>query len=246
MYVVSLAISEQRVQVRGVLLSGLLLLEEKRLSPLLLKSSGLSSGSGLLLLEQESLPFSLLSSGSSSSSGGGLLSSGLLSAEGVRDEGHDAGGEHVEDLAHHRLGGLGAEAALDLRDDKGVKTTLERLSSVLSYLGLVLGCEGGPHGSLDLRLERGHNLADVGARLGGGHSHGAERGLLLGLELAGDGGEHGGLQGRDDLLGQLSLLGGRHGAGAGGGDRGARVRLGEGGGLGKGQGHLLRDLGGQH
>ena len=215
--IVSLAVPEQRVQARGVGSSGgscssLLLLEQERLSPLLLESSGLSSSgsscSGLLLLEKEGLPLLLLSGGG----GSGLLSSGLLSAEGVRDEGHDAGGEHVEDLAHHRLGGLGAEAALDLRDDKGVKTTLERLSSVLSYLGLVLGCEGGPHGSLDLRLERGHNLADVGARLGGGHSHGAERGLLLGLELAGDGGEHGRLQGRDDLLGQLLLLGGRHGA----------------------------------
>ena len=194
--VVSLAIPKQRVQIGGVRLSGSSGGSCSSLSPLLLKSSGLSSCSGLLLLDEERLPPLLLkpSGLSSSGSGGGsLLSSGLLSTERVRDESHDAGGEHIEDLTHHRLGGLGAEAALDLRDDKSVKIILESLMSVLSYLGLVLGPEGGAHGCLNLRLERGHNLADVGARLSRGHSHGAEGSLLLGLELGRDGGEHGGL-----------------------------------------------------
>merc|ERR1719410_2202704 len=107
-----LAVSKQRVQA-GVVRRG---------SGGSRSSSGSSCGSlspGLLLLlgeEQSLLPLSL------SGGGSGLLSGGLLGAQGVRDEGHDAGGENLEHLGHHRLGVLGAEAALDL--------------------GLVLGPEG--------------------------------------------------------------------------------------------------------
>merc|ERR1719410_982583 len=108
-----LAVSKQRVQA-GVVRRG---------SGGSRSSSGSSCGSlspGLLLLLGEEQ--SLLSLSLSGGGGSGLLSGGLLGAQGVRDEGHDAGGENLEHLGHHRLGVLGAEAALDL--------------------GLVLGPEG--------------------------------------------------------------------------------------------------------
>ena len=77
----------------------------------------------------------------------------------------------------------------------------------MTNLGLILGPEGGADGGLDLGLEGGHDLLDVGASLGLGHGHRAEGRLLLGLDLGRDGGEDGGLQGGDDLGGKLGLLG---------------------------------------